>query len=193
MRWPMSFFPESSTRIRIRKAITLVELSLVLAVAAITVFVALRAYSQASENEKIEVLTSEISMIQGAVVSLASNFGNYAGFDGNALVHSIPDNFFNGTYFSQPFGNMWEFADTMFFPGDRYDISVNSLTQDACIRLGAMDMGLPNTRIAINEAAFATPIGGTIGSALPIVGETHQAYAASKCVDGLNAITWQFD
>ena len=54
-----------------RLAITLVELTLVLALAAIVVFVAVRAYSNAQENSRVQQAASTVGQIRSVVESLA--------------------------------------------------------------------------------------------------------------------------
>jgi len=166
-----------------RAAITLVELTLVLALAAIVVFVAVRAYSNAQENSRVQQAASAVGQVRSVIESLAQGQANY-GFLGTSvatnaatLSSSLPVSFTNAAGgLVQPFGAL-EVAGQA--SGADYTITLKGLPADACQRLAVMDMGRSVTGVMAGSAAAAVTGGYT------------PATAATDCANG-GDVAWTF-
>ncbi|HPG04070.1 MAG: hypothetical protein KDJ40_10415 [Hyphomicrobiales bacterium] len=73
-----------------RKAVTLVELTLGLALAALVIFGAVRAYSMAQENNRTHQLVQEIGQVRAAVASKYEIGANYASLTSANIVPQMP-------------------------------------------------------------------------------------------------------
>jgi hypothetical protein len=73
-----------------RKAETLVELTLGLALAALVIFGAVRAYSMAQENNRTHQLVQEIGQVRAAVASKYEIGANYASLTSANIVPQMP-------------------------------------------------------------------------------------------------------
>ena len=164
-----------------RLAITLVELTLVLALAAIVVFVVVRAYSTAQENSRVQQAASTVGQIRSVVESLAQGQASYAFLGADtaaatgAISASLPSSFVSGGNLVQPFGTI-DIAQT----GSDYTVTLNSLPADACQRLAVMDMG---------RSVSAVKAGST---AIDLTSATAAATAATACAAGGVAVAWTF-
>lgn len=74
----------------VRRAITLVELTLVLALAAVTVIICVKAYDGARENARIQQLISEIGQVRAAVASRYELGQNYQNLSSSVVATSMP-------------------------------------------------------------------------------------------------------
>lgn len=162
-----------------RAAITLVELTLVLALAAIVVFVAVRAYSNAQENSRVQQTASAVGQVRSVVESLAQGQANYAFLGTDAagtLAPSLPASMSstsgNTTTLSQPFGAL-----TVAQNGNEYTISAAALPADACQRLAVMDMGRSVTAVKAGTTELTLP--------------ASPSEAATACATG-GAVAWTF-
>ena len=161
-----------------RAAITLVELTLVLALAAIVVFVAVRAYSNAQENSRVQQTASAIGQVRSVVESLAqgqANYANVATYD--AVKASLPQSFDNGSNLTQPFGALTIASAAS---GAEYTIAAEKLPADACQRLAIMDMG--RSVVGVKAGTTAIDLGAT----------TAVSDAATACSAGGVTVTWTF-
>lgn len=146
-----------------RLAITLVELTLVLALAAIVVFVAVRAYSNAQENSRVQQAASAVGQVRSVVESLAQGQASYANVASySAVKASLPASFDNGTSLTQPFGTIALAPNAS--TGSDYTVTLNGLPADACQRLAVMDMGRSVTAVSINGADATLPVDAAAAS-----------------------------
>jgi type II secretory pathway pseudopilin PulG len=153
-----------------RSAYTLVEITLVLALAVIVVFVALRAFSQAQENSRVQQTASEIGQVRGAVESIYANQPDFSGLDAAAIIPSLPASQVTATTITDPFqGQVFVEPDKNVNANDSYDIIVGGLTNDACERLAVMDMGksMVGVTAAPGDAAATTLVKGA-GLTMPV-------------------------
>jgi len=89
-----------------RKAVTLVELTLGLALAALVIFGAVRAYSIAQENNRTHQLVQEIGQVRAAVASKYEIGANYATLTSASIVAQMPISLLDstGAKIMDPFG-----------------------------------------------------------------------------------------
>lgn len=77
-------------KLRARRAITLVELTLALALAAITVFMVMRAYWNGQENERVFEQGQQLSTLYAVVNSQKPYGGDYSALSNQSIAPSIP-------------------------------------------------------------------------------------------------------
>ena len=170
-----------------RKGFGLIELTLALAIAAVVGIVVFRAYSGASESNRIQEQTQQVGQVRAAIENLYASQTNFADLKNSAIVKNLPasmvdeaadtiTNPFNGTVVVEP--GLVNTAD------DAFTITLSNLSDTACQRLAATDLGRNVKRVNIGAVAV---IGSNDGAYSP-------AEATTKCTGGSagNTVSWLF-
>ena len=142
------------------------RVTLVLALAAIVVFVALRAYSQARENELVHAAAMQIGQVRAAIAPYYEQ-NNFAAVATDVISKSMPSSMVEEmgglSSIRNPFGGAVGMGATS-GPPSSFEITLSGLPPSACSKLGLMDFGNSVYSIAINfngavpgDGSFRTP------------------------------------
>jgi len=174
-----------------RKAISLVELTLTLSLAAIVVFNAIRAYSAARENSLIVQTSAEIAQARSLVETFYAARGDYQGVSASLLTLHMPVQFINADgSIGNPFrGLLGVLPDTSgSAAADSFTIAVTNIPRAACIRLAGMEQGrsLAQVLITANGGVTVATSGFNMLNGAPI------ADILASCSGDQNAIAYRF-
>lgn len=176
-----------------RKGVTLIEITLVLALAAIVAFVGLRAYSQAQANSKVQQAIQAVGQLRAAVESVYQGQPNYTALSAAApnadpgVLKALPLSLTNATPGTAatnivgPYrGNILVASNAITSAGDSYSVLVPNIPDDACVRIASSDFGRNTFSVSVAGAALVLPV--------------TSAAASAACVGGaaLNTIMWVF-
>jgi prepilin-type N-terminal cleavage/methylation domain-containing protein len=170
-----------------RKAFTLVEVLLVLAVATAIIVIGLKIYSSVQENSKITQTATDVGQIRGAVESLYQGQGNFASVTGANIQMALPPSMWVSPNLVSAFQGVFDVAPaTISIAGDSYSVVATNLDQTACLRLATTDLG---------RSLFGVSIDKSNGTAFTNTGFTvpvSPANAATLCTGVLNSVGFQF-
>ena len=153
-----------SNRPAFRVAVTLVEITLGLAIAAIVVFASIRAYYYSRENALYQQTVEMIGTVRGAIGARYGMTSDYSTVAPNKIIVSLPQSIVNpaGTSLVTPFrGDASVGPDTAARLGDSFYISLNNLPSDACSRLTRSDFGRDAIAMRIDASNAIGPVNAT--------------------------------
>lgn len=160
-------------KLRARRAITLVELTLALALAAITVFAVVRAYYNGQENERVFEQSQQLSTLYAVVNTQKPYGGDYSTLTNKSVAPAIPaasiavvndwPNIVN------PFkGGAYVWGNAIDNDPATFGIAADNLTIDACQRLGNHFSDQKSLRMVQVQDASASAVSGGQFTAFPI-------------------------
>jgi hypothetical protein len=177
----------------LRSAITLVELTLGLAIAAIVVFGAIRAYYFSRENALYHQTVEMIGTVRGAVGARYGMTSDYSTVSPGKIIVSLPQSLVNsdGTGLITPYkSDAGVGPDTASRLGDSFYISLNNLPSDACSRLTRSDLGREAIAMRIDGANVVGPVNAA--TPLPLSSADQQTAAATCANAKLSSVSIQF-
>ena len=155
-----------------RAAVTLVELTMAMALSAIVIFGAVRSYWNAAENSRLSATADLVGIARSAVASRYAVAPNYA-----SLSTSVIASFFaaglvsgdgaGGSQIANPYKGVMQIGpDRVSVEGDSFYISFNNLPQGACHKLIRQDFGRDASYVKVDAgnglggfgAAMALPL-----------------------------------
>lgn len=136
---PDRLTPDWLKKTFVRAAITLVELTLALALAAIVIFVAVRVYANGQENERVQALSQELATVKSVIDSRWGTVGDYSQVSADAIAPSLPPTMaqpssagYAPTPISNPFrGGVYSYG----MSTTSYTIEADLISKGACPRL----------------------------------------------------------
>lgn len=182
-----------SNRPAFRVAVTLVEITLGLAIAAIVVFASIRAYYYSRENALYQQTVEMIGTVRGAIGARYGMTSDYSTVAPNKIIVSLPQSIVNpaGTSLVTPFrGDASVGPDTAARLGDSFYISLNNLPSDACSRLTRSDFGRDAIAMRIDASNAIGPVNAT--NPLPLSSADQQTAAATCANTKLTSVSIQF-
>jgi Tfp pilus assembly protein PilE len=144
---------------------TLAEITLSLALATVVIFIALRAFSQAQENSRMQQTAAEVGQVHTAIESTYATIGNFAGLNETSIATAMPASLVSAdqTKIFNPYqGQVHVAPDQITSTGgayDSYDIAIDGLTQDACMRLATIDIGRSLASASAGAGKATLPLG----------------------------------
>ena len=145
-----------------RSALTLTEIGLALAIAAIVVAVAVKAYWYGQENARFHATTQEIGTLRAAVASRYGLTFDFRSLTNRVLSDALPASLLSGNSdgdFNNPFrGLMAVGPDTVMKTGDSFYISASEVDAGARERLVRADLGRDATYIRVDADNALGPV-----------------------------------
>jgi prepilin-type N-terminal cleavage/methylation domain-containing protein len=159
-----------------RRGVTLVELTLALALAAVVVMVGLRMYSAARHNSQVRTLSEQLSQVYSATIAAAGNSHNFASLETATIAKNLPP-----TMVATDPSNSQDVSIVTAFPGatiyvsagirvvgiggagqpysNRWQIGVQGIDAETCTRVA----GLFNDMKDLNQVSIYTNDGDYLG------------------------------
>lgn len=132
--------------------LSLIESSMVLALAAIVVSGVMFYYQSASDSNKTQNTISEIMSAVSAVNGLYVGQANYDGLQRSVLSHSssIPDNYkSSGGIITNPFGGELDIAASS--DKTKYALQLSSIPASSCVNIASMNLGTSMVGVAVSN------------------------------------------
>lgn len=173
-----------------RAAVTLVELTLMLALGAIVVAIAIRAYYWSAENERVRQAISLIGITRDSIASRYGMQPNYQNLSNDMVVSAFPKSLVvpGSSNIRDPFGgHLIVGPDRVSSLGDSNYIALTNLTPNACNKLSRADMG--------RDAAFIkVGASGPVYKAMALpLSQEDQATVDGLCKSSERvSVSWQF-
>ena len=181
---PFRFQMPSSPRQGARRAITLVELTLSIGLAAMVVFVAIKTYSMTQANSRYHTLLTTISQLRAAVEQSIQQGKTYAQLP-NSIKPILPSSTFDANSIVNVAGVRIRVVNN----SGAYGIILHDLAPDMCERIGQTDMGRSALFWVIDYKNEATTVGM---DADYTYGSNFAAQATTYCVGSLITLGWAF-
>lgn len=187
--------PEPALSSRNRTGVTLVELTMALAIAAFVVFVAIRAYSTTQENQRIHETVQLINSTHGAVESIYAERHDFSELHNGMIRKSLAKSYTEDEsqeLLRNPFrGRLEVGGDTVADFGDSYYISISGLTSGQCQSMLSKDFGKHNVAFAVHHNNVPGP------ASFNIPADNYNRRPgdlAESCANDGNpvAVSWQF-
>lgn len=182
-----------------RCAITLVEMTLGLALAAIVVFMVLRAYYMAQENQRVHATNQQLGQMFSAVNSVFPLSTNYSTLSNSMIAKAMPPSLVGNdqqgfTPISNPFRGMaYTFGGAVNNDAGTFAIGMDGLTVDACTRIANNFTGYKNLlQVTIYDMNFS-PTGGPY-TTFPVnaTAAAQACAAAGASTNGRVAVEYDF-
>lgn len=114
--------------------VTLLEIMLVLAIAAMIIVMSVRYYQSAQANQQANAVLSEIQAITASADALAQGTGSYAGLTTDTVIPMLPSSVIHGGTINTPWGG------TITVTGkssNTYEVSLTAMPASVCSSLKA--------------------------------------------------------
>lgn len=184
----------------VRPGLALIEVAMVLGIAAIVVAGAMFYFANANENSRTNEASGLLSSIQEIVRTAHQGQGSYTGLN-TALVANnpmLPNKYRVGalgsaTGINSPFGQSVTVAVVTANTG-QFDVTFNRVPRSACMRMATMDLGTGLVQITVQPVNAA---GSNVGTPVTVVGgaltpsQANGTCGDSNATGGAN-ITWRF-
>lgn len=166
-----------------KKGLTLIEALLFLGIAAVVIVGAVVLYNNTSSSQRTNDALAQIQAYSTGVKGMYSGQSNYGtGSLAPVVINGgiAPDNAVNGTGLVNPWGN----PSHVFGTNDRFQIALESVPQDACVRILASNL-LTNGGITdiwtANAGSISSAVATVPVSAFSAPNDPTPAQAATAC------------
>lgn len=174
---------------RRQRGITLIEISMVLALTAIFIAGVFAYLRTATTNQKVEQAVGEVAFMRNTVYELYSSQPSFGSLNPTQLAASnvVPRKMVDaaGTGLRHAFKGRMDVQPTQVSSfGDSFSIELDQLPSDGCILMAAKDFGRDVYRIDIT--------GGAGGSFTSVLGPAQAQAACGTTGETAASITWYF-
>jgi type II secretory pathway pseudopilin PulG len=171
----ISFFKNGEAKRRQRRqrrrGLTLIEATMVLAIATVVVAGVLVFYSQSNTNSKVNEVMGQLNAIQSGVRSAYSGAGDYTGLDNAAIIGArvLPNKMIAGTNIRHALNGAVTIASADVAGGtaNAFTVAIASVPRDACIRIMTMDMGSGVYDLTTTVSGAGTALASQAGTYRP--------------------------